>query len=115
MTGPVSDGGMIHGSAATRVPLSTIKEQRDADPSWPDLHPEDYCHRCGTRNISWFVQSDLWNEAWAEAEGGGYQSVLCVACFAELWERATGTTMTWELRPDGAVLLARMRRAGWPR
>lgn len=92
--------------------LSAITAQRDAHPSWPDFHPEDFCHRCGRRNISWFVASDLWNEAWTEAEAeGGYQSVLCPQCFVELWERATGLRMTWELRPDVAVVMAQLRRA----
>ena len=90
------------------VPLPVIAEQRAK--GWPDLHPEDFCHRCGHRNLSWYVDSALWVEAWAQAEPG-IQSVLCPQCFAELWERATGLRITWELRLDTAVLLSRLRRA----
>lgn len=93
------------------VPLTSIAEQRTAKPSWPDFHPEDFCHRCGNRNLrSWYVASDLWDAAWSMIEPG-IQSVLCPPCFDELWEKATGIRMTWELRPDTAVLMAKLRRA----
>lgn len=35
-----------------------IKAQREA--GWPDMHPEDYCHRCGNRNPLWYADRDDW-------------------------------------------------------
>lgn len=98
----INDGTRYH------VTLEELEDQKLR--GWPDTHPEDFCHRCGNRNLSWFVDSELWNVAWAEAAfEGGYQSVLCPPCFAELWTRATGHAMTWQLSPDVLVLLARLR------
>jgi hypothetical protein len=89
--------------------LAAIREQRDAVPSWPDFHPEDFCHRCGHPNLSWYVDSTLWGEAWDRVEPG-IQSVLCPQCFAELWELATGLRVTWELRPSVATLRTAVAR-----
>jgi len=86
------------------VPLPVIAEQRAR--GWPDLHPEDFCHRCGHRNLSWYVDSALWVEAWAQAEPG-IQSVLCPQCFAELWEKVG--TAPLGVGVDGSG----WRRLGW--
>ena len=103
----VSDKGAAV-DAVQAVPPAAIEDQKAR--GWPDFHPEDFCHRCGHRNISWYTASPLWNEAWAVAEAeGGYQSVLCPRCFVELWEQATGLRVTWEVQLDRAVLLAQLR------
>ena len=87
--------------------LAAIGEQRRT--GWPDFHPEDFCHRCGHPNLSWFVAGPLWHEAWSQVEPD-IQSVLCPQCFGELWERATGLRITWEMRPDVATLRAALAR-----
>ncbi len=91
--------------------LDLLSRQREA--GWPDIHPEDYCHLCGGRNISWYADAELWNEAWAliHAERPDVQSVLCPQCFAEAWKRATGLGVTWHVIPSAATLLARIRDA----
>lgn len=57
------------------------------DTGWPDFHPEDYCHRCGMPNISWHVDSDVWNlvmrpdgheAAWQ------WDEIICPVCFVQL-------------------------------
>lgn len=77
------------------VTLDEIDRQREL--GWPDFHPEDYCHRCGGRNLSWFVESDLFNTAYPGRHP--YNGIVCPGCFVEAHERATGLTTTWELRP----------------
>lgn len=65
---------------------------------WPDLHPEQFCHRCGGRNItSWFVESEAWNLATAGLDRGRGE-ILCPQCFTELHEAATSEWRTWELK-----------------
>lgn len=68
---------------------------RERQAGWPNLHPEDYCHRCGTRNVwSWSVDNPLWNVAI-----GATSPILCPQCFTEAYQRATGTEgrCHWEL------------------
>lgn len=78
------------------VTLDEIKEQREK--GWPDWHPEDYCHRCGRPNETWFVASPFWNAALIEQETPS--GIVCPTCFVTAFEQQTGATMAWELRPD---------------
>lgn len=80
------------------VKLSEIDEQRAL--GWPDFHPEDYCHRCGGRNPSWWVDSDRFNMAFGPPEQHPYQGIVCPGCFVEAHEKATGLHCTWMLVPD---------------
>ena len=68
------------------VTLEYIDEQRRD--GWPDIHPEDFCHRCGGRNISWHIDSDVWN-AVMRPEGPDspwrWNEIICPACFSEMF------------------------------
>jgi hypothetical protein len=60
-----------------------------------DCHPEDYCHRCGGPNISWYTPSGVWNPVMRpEGESGKWSEIICPQCFVEL---AGGGT--WALIP----------------
>lgn len=73
--------------------------QREWDAGWPNIHPEDYCQRCGNRNAgSWSVDSDRFNAA-MEAIGLRSTSIVCPSCFVEGHEKATGLKCTWQLVP----------------
>jgi hypothetical protein len=69
-----------------------IERQREL--GWSEFHPEDYCHRCGGRNIVWFVKNPIWNAA-AEQH-----LILCPSCLVIAHEEATGEKHVWELRID---------------
>lgn len=80
------------------ITLTAIDNQRVT--GWPDFHPEDYCHRCGVRNISWSIDSDRFNLAM----GGSpyvhrWNGIICISCFVELYEAATGLSCSWTLVP----------------
>lgn len=82
------------------VSLSEIDEQREL--GWPDFHPEDYCHKCGNRNIpSWYVDSDRFNLAFGPAAEHPYNGIVCPPCFVLAHEEATGLKATWKLVPEG--------------
>lgn len=72
------------------MPPDSIAAQRES--GWPDFHPEDYCHRCGRRNIvSWFAPE--WLDLQGESAG-----ILCPVCFADndpeaLWVVVRHTTL----------------------
>jgi hypothetical protein len=80
---------------------------------WPDFHPEDYCHRCGNPNPSWWVAGPVWNLVIRtdREPGDRWNEIICPSCFAEL-----AGDITFELRVDpnttrGALLL---QAAGQP-
>jgi ribosomal protein L40E len=78
---------------AESVTLVEINRQRSI--GWPDFHPEDYCHRCGARNVSsWAVDADEWRTAGID---GRWNEIICPQCFAELWQEATDRRVTWWL------------------
>lgn len=64
---------------------------------WPDVHPEDFCHRCGRRNFVWFVNGETWRVATAHLPRAELE-ILCPSCFADAYFEATGTSCMWELR-----------------
>lgn len=75
-----------------------IAEQRAL--GWPDIHPEDFCHRCGARNIDWFTDRESWiaaTSAWAAETGR--EGICCVTCFADMYREATGRNPTWKVSP----------------
>lgn len=86
-------------SGTTKRPTVTpqhILDQRTA--GWPDMHPEDFCHICGTQNMSWAATRADWLAAttpWAEATGR--EGICCPQCFAEMYTENTGTKKTWML------------------
>lgn len=84
------------------VTLAEIDEQRDK--GWPDFHPEDFCHRCGGKNVrSWSVDSDRFNAALGYPNEHPYDGIVCPGCFVELHEQATGLQTVWRLAPDPTV------------
>lgn len=85
-----------------QLPASAVLPEeilRQRELGWPDFHPEDYCHRCGRRNPSWWVDGKQWRTA-TEHRDRGYIDILCPPCFVEEYERATGTTTSWALVCD---------------
>lgn len=74
------------------VALGVIEQQREA--GWPDMHPEDFCHRCGSRNVrSWSTPNEVWNAAL-----GKDSPIACPQCLSEAWEAKHGLT-TWRIEP----------------
>lgn len=55
-------------------------------------HPEDYCHRCGGRNISWHTENKLWNSLIRDA---GHPKILCPICFDEIYKEKYGLSPHW--------------------
>lgn len=70
------------------------------------LHPEDFCVDCGRRNISWHVNSPMWNKLVREPVG--HDPMICPACFVLRAEKQ-GVMATWEIAPVAATL------KGWPK
>jgi hypothetical protein len=88
-------GGVLMG--LWRVTLQEIVAEREM--GWQYFHPEDFCHRCGNRNLhSWSVESDRFNIA-MEALGLDSGAIVCPQCFVEGHEKATGLRTTWSLVP----------------
>lgn len=58
-----------------------------------DGHPEDYCHRCGGRNIGWYADSDLWNQF------DPPESIICPICFVIEAEAGGVKTAAWRVAP----------------
>lgn len=75
-----------------------IKAQREE--GWPDCHPEDFCHRCGAKNPSWWTDRETWlaaTRSWAAETGR--EGICCPTCFAEMHEEETGSRVLWHLAP----------------
>lgn len=72
-----------------------------ATPSLPpapllDAHPEDFCHKCGQPNISWFAPNELWNKS---VRAANQPEILCPVCFVKLTEAAGLREQTWRVAP----------------
>lgn len=80
-----------------RVSPDWIKSQRDQ--GWPDMHPEDYCHKCGARNPKWCAASreDWLMATFAWAAETGREGICCVTCFAGMYEEQSGESPVWML------------------
>ena len=62
-------------------------------------HPENYCHLCGGKNISWYVDNELWNEVTkSEVIPGG---ICCPLCFVKLAEKKGIKPTAWRLSREG--------------
>jgi len=86
------------------VDANDIEAQRAK--GWTDFHPEEFCHRCGCPNVSWYVDSLVWNDVMrgGSPEGwGDWQEIICVPCFMELAEAHYGAC-TWRIiREPGSL------------
>jgi hypothetical protein len=78
---------------AVSVPIAEIDRQREL--GWPDFHPEDFCHRCGGRNVCWYAPSPLWNIVMSYPHER-WNGIICPQCFMELAE-AAGLVKAWRL------------------
>lgn len=79
-----------------------IRAQRDS--GWPDMHPEDYCHRCGAPNMSWFTDRETWlaaTSAWAAETGR--EGICCPQCLALMHHEATGVVTFWHLSGEATA------------
>ena len=68
---------------------------------WPDFHPEDFCHRCGQRNMSWFTDYETFQSVGGDSFGGG---IICPSCLATLHVANGAFEGTWEFRPSVGTL-----------
>ena len=86
------------------VTIREIQDQRAK--GWTDFHPEDFCHRCGGRNLSWWIDNDAWN-AVMRPEGPDspwqWNEIICPACFADVFEAKFGLT-SFSLQVDAATI-----------
>lgn len=82
-----------------RATVTTQELAKQRDQGWPDFHPEDFCHRCGMGNISWSIDSDRFNLAMGNHDRHEWNGIICILCFVELFQEATGLTCTWSLVP----------------
>lgn len=73
---------------------------------WPDIHPEDFCHRCGAKNVAWSATREDWLVATREwSTVTGREGICCVTCFAQMYEQETGDTKAiWMLTRFGKEL-----------
>lgn len=61
---------------------------RQRELNWPDFHPEDFCHRCGRRNPTWFTDQPTWLAATSErAVETGHEGIYCPSCFVDLYHQ----------------------------
>ncbi len=74
----------------------------------PLVHPESYCHRCYGKNLSWSIDSGIWN-AIMRPDGPDspwlWDEIICPACFAELFEAKyplTSFVLSLDPRTTGA-------------
>ena len=79
----------IRERVARRVDPACIEQQRIA--GWPDMHPEDFCHRCGYHTpLSLYADNETWLiaiSAWAKETGR--EGICCPTCLVEMYEHAT--------------------------
>jgi hypothetical protein len=83
---------------------------------WTDFHPEDYCHRCGHPNPTWWVDGDVWDYVMRDTDGNQrWDGIVCPTCFDEVAVvyRAAGLLL-WEFRvdPKGRGSRVLLRSAG---
>ena len=55
-------------------------------------HPEHHCQLCGGRNVTWYVENELWNKVM-----GSLAAICCPICFVELAEKKEIKPTSWLL------------------
>ena len=96
------------------VSAEDITTQRAA--GWPDFHPEDFCHRCGHKNVSWYIDGSTWADVMRSGDPlswGRWQEIICIPCFIELAEERAGGC-AWRITRDehGSESLALLHVGG---
>ena len=106
---PAFTGRIRHLDMEVGIPLCVTLEEieRQRDVGWPDWHPEDFCHRCWNRNISWATPADVWDPVMRGGDHGSFGpwgEIICIPCFIEL----SGPGKAWTLAYDenGTTILA---------
>lgn len=93
------------------VDPSWIKKQRTL--GWPDMHPEDYCHRCGIKIPMWCTDRETWLKATSDwALETGREGICCFHCLAEMMP---GKPPTWWIVPYNYALAAYAALPWWRR
>lgn len=54
------------------------------------------CQRCGGRNMTWFIDSDIWNRVMKQY----LYTIVCPVCFAKLAESNGIQCTGWQLVPE---------------
>lgn len=95
-----------------RVDPEWIKEQRKL--GWPDMHPEDYCHRCGVKIPMWCTDRDTWLAATSEwAAETGKEGICCFDCLTDMMPGKPPiwwiVPLSWLTRHDAEVKEAAVR------
>lgn len=91
-----------------RITQAELDAQRRK--GWPDFHPEDFCHRCGGPNTTWWVANDVWD--YVMRPGGAWEQwngIICPSCFGEM----AGCHFELKIDPetrDGKAFLAELER-----
>jgi hypothetical protein len=91
---------MVDGVHAPVWVAAVLPEEivRQRAQGWPDMHPEDFCHRCGRRNPVWWTEQTVWLDATAaRAKETGNEGIFCPSCFADLHQQETGEVRFWHL------------------
>jgi len=66
-------------------------------------HPEAFCEMCGRPNITWFVDSALWNKT-VRDKANPLPEILCPVCFVKEYEQRFGEGPAWELKQEVRTL-----------
>lgn len=80
--------------------VSELDLANQRDKGWTDFHPEDFCHRCGYPNVSWYIDSSVWNPIMrGPVNWGDWQEIVCIPCFIEVAEAIFGAC-NWRIERD---------------
>lgn len=94
-------GRIRHVGQDAYLPLQVTLDELDAqhEAGWTDFHPEDFCHRCGNRNVSWAIEGDVWASVMNRGESDPWHGIVCIPCFTELHALVHGES-AWHMVYD---------------
>jgi len=101
MSDPIMRSRPIEGYPGRYLSVDGADIAAQRNSGWPDFHPEDFCHRCGCQNVSWYIDSDVWNPVMrgGTVDGWEWQEIVCIPCFIELAEAHFGARV-WRVTRD---------------
>jgi len=73
-----------------------LAEERIQELEGDKNHPESYCHLCGGKNITWYVDNELWNKVIDSKV-----TILCPICFIKIAEQKNIKPTAWRLSMEG--------------